>query len=182
MASANRFQSIIVLALNVDNQDSEALKEASKIANSIMSTLICISVFNGIFKIKEEMKDKLKKVSIQFKTYPNVVKEGTDPPLAWTDRMDETKIFINEIIDLRFKNEIVENEERKIIITLIAIFILHEVSHLIMQFRGLQKTPPKNGEAGEYFEKTIFQGLTCPLIEKENEQVIWDQKITFRGT
>ena len=177
MATANKNDDII-LELNVDNLASEDIKKAAKIANSIMNTRSCLVIFNDHFEIDSTMPDRMKKVNIKFEKY-----RGNGNAYAWTNNGNKSchVIRINKILQDRLNHDQCLPKEKKLIITLMSICIVHEVSHLIMRWKGYLRTPRKFSEAGYYLEKVLFGNKIYGLIYKNNKDRVWDSNCEFVG-
>ena len=179
------FNGQIVFAIDVQQQKDKAIQEAASIANNIMRTHLCIGIFNNQFGTTVEMQEKMNKVLIVFDNYANFDKKTKWEPLSWIDRASETVhiIQINEIFKKRLALDEVcyGGKEWQIIVVAMSIRIVHEVSHLIIRWKGHMHTPPKYIEAGNYIEKGLFQNLICPVIYKINENDDWNETQKFVG-
>ena len=148
----------IVLAFDINKFSSEYIKNAAIIANQIMSTDDCVVIFNHQFGADAEIQTKMFKFAdIKFEKYSGKERDT----YSWTTRGNESVhvIEINQIFMERLEHPECDEQERQIIITLLSICIVHEVSHLIMRWKGIFKTPPKYGEAGIYLEESFISHL-----------------------
>jgi hypothetical protein len=170
----------IILAFDVEKQLSKEIKVAATIANSIMR--ISFFVFTHKIGINDCIQTKLKKVIIKFEKYRKI---GTNEqaPLSWTTRGGRTVhvIRLNETFEKRLHNVECDENEKKIILTLMSICIVHEVGHLVMRWKGFRDTPKNFGEAGEYVEKAIFESTVCGIIFKNSSDELWNSNNKFIG-
>ena len=60
-----------------------------------------------------------------------------------------------------------------------SILIIHELSHLLMRWKGYMYSPGDFGEAGNYLEIRMFGGVSLILTHEEN--FVWDESSKYAG-
>ena len=114
--------------------------------------------------------------------------------LAWTYRNKDAKhILINQIFKQRL--EIISednqdnNEEREVILLMIAFLIIHEMGHLLTRWKGQIDSPDLFGtyskapEAGYFLEKNLFYSVVRLVVSNDSvhDPCKWNEKTKIKA-
>jgi hypothetical protein len=125
---------------------------------------------------------KMKEVDVCF--YP-LKKVNKQTVFGASDRhVDSNVIWLHNSFKKRVEfaklNE--DSYEYKVIVTILAIAILHECVHMFLRWLNIETSPAKfRGEVGTYFENVIFGSPITVLGKKKKEKSPWTKHVEITG-
>lgn len=112
------------------------LRKAIQIAEQYINTDELKKIFTSYFFVPlNSFKENLSDVTIDFKEPPSgKLPSNSSIPLSWVYKPEKHKININEIFWKRCLVSTISEQEVQVITVAVAMFILHELAHLGIQW------------------------------------------------